>query len=872
MSLENVVKGFVRIFGSRNERVVRRLRPLVDAMNRAGEDLKSLTDAELRGRTDVFRERLARGETLDDILVEAFAVVREMSSRTPAPGAEKGLRHFDVQLMGGIVLHRGCISEMMTGEGKTLVATLPAYLNALAGKGVHIVTVNDYLAQRDRDWMGPIYERLGLTTGVIRADMGNAERMDAYRADITYGTNNEFGFDYLRDNMKMSLEDLVQRPLHYAIVDEVDSILIDEARTPLIISGMSEGATDKYYRADAVARRLTKGVDFEIKEKENQAILTEEGIVKAQKLVGVESFYGDARYMDWPHLLEQSLRAHHLFKADVDYIVDTAEDGGKEIIIIDEFTGRLMRGRRWSDGLHQAVEAKERIRIRAESQTLATITLQNYFRLYRKLAGMTGTAITEAGEFLKIYKLDVVSIPTHRTCVRKDLDDVIFATEKEKYNAIADEIVANWKEARPMLVGTTSVEKSEKLAEMLQRRGVPHEVLNAKQHRREAEIIANAGFQGHVTIATNMAGRGTDIVLGPGVVGLGGLYVIGTERHEARRIDNQLRGRSGRQGDPGMTRFYLCLEDDLMRRFASDTVGGILRRLGLRDGQAIEHRWVTRAIERAQKKVEARNFEIRKSLLEYDEVMNEQRTMVYSNRQAILRGEGLREMVERMIHEVVDQKLSVFCDGALPPAEWDLDELGEWVRRKAGVAISFEGVPRVREDLEGRILDELRKLYDAREAAVTPDLMRRIEGYLLLSAFDVKWKEHLYNMDVLKSGIGLRAQGGQDPKIEYKREGYSLFSEMIRAIQEEVTDLVFKVRINVEPVETRNVWQGASETHEQLAAFDQNRASTDAAIRQSQSKEPPKPFVHAGPRAGRNDPCPCGSGRKYKKCHGIVPA
>jgi preprotein translocase subunit SecA len=863
--MELLLRSFTRIFGSRNERVLRSLVPLVQAINAKEPEYQGRTDAELRAETDRLRARLRDGAGLEDLLVDSFALVREMSVRTPAPGSERGLRHYDVQLLGGIVLHQGKIAEMATGEGKTLVATAPAYLNALTGKGVHIVTVNEYLARRDREWMGPIFERLGLTVGVIHGDSSTDEKRQAYKADITYGTNNEFGFDYLRDNMKLRLEDQVQRR-NYAIVDEVDNILIDEARTPLIISGPSEGDVWKYPKADQVARRLRPGEHFEVKEKEHQVLLTEAGIEEAQRLLGVDSFYA-GRNMEWPHLLEQSLRAHHLYKLDVDYVVQAGEEGTREVIIVDEFTGRLMPGRRWSDGLHQAVEAKEKIPIRAENQTLATITFQNFFKLYSKLAGMTGTAMTEAGEFLNIYKLDVVSVPPNRPCVRRDENDLIYATEKAKFTAVVDDILARHGEGRPVLVGTTSIEKSERLSEVLTRRGIAHEVLNAKQHAREAEIVAKAGQEGRVTIATNMAGRGTDIKLGPGVTERGGLHIIGTERHEARRIDNQLRGRAGRQGDPGSTRFYLSLQDDLMRRFTGPRMAALLGKLGLTGDQAIESRMVTRAVERAQKKVEERNFDIRKRLLEYDEVMNEQRTLVYQYRQQILRGEGLKELVLRMLNQSLDRSLDLAESGEVR-GTFDPKVLEDWWRRKVGQEPG--PVPGRREEAAQALAARIQALYEERERTWGPELSLAVARYLLLNAFDGKWKEHLFNMDALKSGIGLRAYAQEDPKVAYKKEGYALFETMLRAIEEEVSDFVFRIDVGRPSAEdelrqTRDNWQGQLATKEEFGGAS---GEMDRASKSSQGREAPKPFRRVSPKVGRNDDCPCGSGRKYKKCCG----
>ena len=869
--IESLLKTFVKVFGSRNERLVKKMRETVGRINALEPKMKALSDADIPLKTEELKKRLKDGEKLEDILPEAYALVREASSRVVLEPFEKvPLRHFDAQLIGAIALNNGCIAEMSTGEGKTLVATCPAYLNALTGEGVHVVTVNDYLALRDASWMGPIYRKLGLTVGIIQSEMNNAQRREAYACDITYGTNNEFGFDYLRDNMKARGEDQVQRSRAYAIIDEVDNILIDEARTPLIISGPSEGDTRKYYEADAVVRQLQKGVHFEVKEKEQQCILTEEGIVRAQQIVGVDSFYTGS-HMQWPHLLEQALRAHNLFHRDVEYMVDVSAESGKlEVIIVDEFTGRLMQGRRWSDGLHQAVEAKERLPIRAESQTLATITFQNFFKLYKKLAGMTGTAMTEAGEFLKIYNLDVVSIPTHRTVIRKDMDDKIYADQKDKYAAIVAEIVEIHAAGRPILVGTTSIEKSEQLSGYLERKGIEHKVLNAKHHAREAEIIAMAGQEGAVTIATNMAGRGTDIKLGPGVAQKGGLHVLGTERHEARRIDNQLRGRCGRQGDPGSTRFYLALDDELMRRFASDNVAAMLKRLGLRDGEAIEHPLINRSIASAQKKVEERNFDIRKNLLEYDNVMNEQRSLIYTDRQRILAGENLKEMVQRMFTAVIDISIPRELGSEAPAAEWNWDGLEKWFQRKTGETIALDRSLRDTDKISELIEEKVREVYEKRELAMTAPVMREVERYLLLNAFDVKWKDHLANMDALKAGIGLRGYAQVDPKVEYKREAYATFEEMIKAIQDEVTDFILRVRMTEEDASEKKKDVFAQQTTQkaEFQAYEQNRKQNEQAVQKNQSAEPAKPFVHKDQKPGRNDPCYCGSGRKYKKCHG----
>ncbi|HKE00377.1 MAG TPA: preprotein translocase subunit SecA, partial [Planctomycetota bacterium] len=738
-------------FGSQNERLVRSLQPLVEKVASLEPWAKSLSQEQMAAKTAEWKAAIAEGKTtLDDLMPEAFALVREASVRTLQ------MRHFDVQIVGGAVLHSGKIAEMSTGEGKTLVATLPCYLNALAQKGVFVVTVNDYLARRDRDWMAPIFEHLGLKVGAIQQWMSPEERKPEYAADITYGTNSEFGFDYLRDNMKWRVEDQVQKNLSYAIVDEVDSILIDEARTPLIISGPAEQSSEKYQIADRLAQRLKPGSDFEVKEKERQCLLSDEGIEKVEQLVGASIYEG--KNMDWPHLIETALRAHHLYRLDKDYVVrKSQEDGHPEVVIVDEFTGRMMPGRRWSDGLHQAVEAKEGIKPRDENQTLATITYQNYFRLFKKLAGMTGTAMTEAAEFSKIYNLDVVNIPTNRPVVRQDQPDVVFRTAREKWKAIADEIERVNKLGQPLLIGTTSIEKSEQLSGMLSRRGIEHQVLNAKQHEREAHVVANAGFASAVTVATNMAGRGTDIKLGEGVVGYGGLYVLGTERHEARRIDNQLRGRGGRQGDPGTSRFYLALDDDLMRIFYRDWVSAFMEKLGMTEGQAIESPMVTRAIEKAQKKVEQRNFETRKNVLEYDEVMNEQRKVIYGARQDALEMRELRERIDEMIAQGIRAQIDASWGEKGKETDWA--GLAQWFHRKYELTVDAKELEaladpeKIAADLEKRVATRYAEI----ETRETPANMRRIEQFLLLSVIDQKWKDHLYAMDALRSGISLRS-------------------------------------------------------------------------------------------------------------------
>ncbi|MDI6716373.1 MAG: preprotein translocase subunit SecA [Actinomycetota bacterium] len=819
----------------------------VEMVNAWEPEVLRLTDAELRAKTAEFKQRLADGESLDDLLPEAFAVVREAAKRVLS------MRHFDVQIMGGIVLHEGKIAEMKTGEGKTLVATLPAYLNALSGKGVHIVTVNDYLAKRDSEWMGKIYEFLGLKVGLIQAEMPQNERREAYLADITYGTNNEFGFDYLRDNMVTHISERVQRGHHYAIVDEVDSILIDEARTPLIISGQPEKSADTYYTFARIVPKLKKGVDYEVDEKHRTVAVTEEGVAKVESALGIDNLYDHVNSQLVNHL-QQALRAHALFKKDVDYIV---KDG--EVIIVDEFTGRLMIGRRYSEGLHQAIEAKEGVRIREENQTLATITLQNYFRMYEKLAGMTGTAATEADEFMHIYKLETVVIPTNMPMIRVDLPDVIYKTEDAKFKAVINDIVERHKRGQPVLVGTVSIEKSERLSSMLKRRGIPHEVLNAKYHEREAEIIAQAGKKGAVTIATNMAGRGVDIILGGNppdpveaeeVKQAGGLHVIGTERHEARRIDNQLRGRSGRQGDPGSSQFYLSTEDDLMRLFAADRIGRIMERLGLPEDQPIEHSLITKSIETAQKQVEAQNFSIRKHVLEYDDVMNKQREVIYEERYRVLVGEDLRERVLSMIDDVMGQVVSVFTAESNYPEEWDWDGLLKYVNQIFPLdwdKDSIDITAMTRESLTEKLVESAKARYEQREAELGPELMRDLERLVMLEVIDSKWREHLYEMDYLKEGIGLRAIGQRDPLIEYKSEAFDMFQAMIEGIKEDVLSYMFHVQVvREEPVRQKK-----------------KVVATNA----SASSEPPKPRRNEN-KVGRNDPCPCGSGKKYKKCCG----
>ncbi len=785
--LDSIIK---KIFGDPNEKELKQIKVIVDKINSLEKSMESLSSANLAAKTSEFRVRLQKGETLDDILPEAFAVVREASKRVT------GMRHFDVQLIGGVVLHRGKISEMRTGEGKTLVATLPVYLNALTGKGVHVVTVNDYLAKRDSEDMGRIFKALGLSVGLIVHDMQFHERRAAYMADITYGTNNEFGFDYLRDNMVVNVDQMVQRELNYCIVDEVDSILIDEARTPLIISGPGEKSTDLYRVLASVVSTMSEGEDYTLDEKQKQVAPTEVGIAKAEKMLGIKNMYDNEHGIDFSHQLMCALKAKALMHRDRDYVV---KDG--QVIIVDEFTGRLMFGRRFSEGLHQAIEAKEGVKVERESQTLATITFQNYFRMYKKLAGMTGTAKTEEQEFQKIYGLSVVVVPTNKPMIRTDAADVIYKTKLAKYKAAVNEIEECHKSGRPVLVGTTSIAQSEELSAMLKRRGISHNVLNAKYHEKEAEIIALAGQYGAVTIATNMAGRGTDIVLGEGVPELGGLHIIGTERHESRRIDNQLRGRCARQGDPGSSKFFLSLEDDLMRLFGSDNIAGIMDKLGMEDDEPIEHSLVTKSIENAQKKVEGRNFNIRKYVLEYDDVMNQQREVIYAQRKKILAKADLRENITEMVEKVVDRTMAMYAPPEVYSEDWDLQAL----IRYAEEFFAPHGVLTVdylqnlsREELDEYLHQVADEHYKARENAIGSELMRELENLVMLKVVDNHWMEHLDSMDMLREGVGLRAYGQKDPLVEYKFEAYDMFEAMIDAIQDDVVRYIYHVNVAVE--------------------------------------------------------------------------
>ena len=784
--------GFIqKLLGNKNAKEIKRIRSIVEEINGLEPSLLSLSDTSLRAKTQEFKDRLAKGETLDDILPEAFAVVREASKRV------LGMRHFDVQMIGGIVLHRGNIAEMRTGEGKTLVATLPVYLNALSGKGVHVVTVNDYLAKRDSEWMGRLYNFLGMSTGLIVAGLDYDQRKQSYGADITYGTNNEFGFDYLRDNMVVHADQMVQRPLNYAIVDEVDSILIDEARTPLIISGPGERSTERYYELAKVVPHLVKDEDYTIDEKQKTIAPTEEGIAKVEKMLHIENLY-DSTNLELNHLLSASLRAYAMMERDKDYVV---KDG--EVVIVDEFTGRLMFGRRYSDGLHQAIEAKEGLRVERESQTLASITFQNYFRMYEKLSGMTGTAKTEEQEFNNIYGLEVYEIPPNKVLARVDMPDLIFKTKDAKYRAVVRDVVERHKTGQPILVGTTSITQSEMLSDMLTKAGVPHNVLNAKHHEQEAEIVANAGQHGMVTIATNMAGRGTDISLGEGVAELGGLHILGTERHESRRIDNQLRGRSGRQGDNGSSQFFLSLEDDLMRIFGADNIAGMMDKLGMEEDEPIEHSLITKSIERAQKKVENHNFNIRKYILEYDDVMNQQREVLYGQRRLILNNQSLRETILHMVDNLIINAMNQYADEKLYPEEWNYEGLLKHLEiyfLEPGMLTVEQMEEYGRAELQDHLIDIAHQEYEKREALFGEANMRELEKAIMLKVVDSKWMEHLDSMDMLKEGIGLRAYGQKNPLVEYKFEAYDMFENMKEAITDETIMYLYRIQINVETI------------------------------------------------------------------------
>ena len=838
--------GFLKRFlGDNNEKEIKRMQKTVDKINSLEPEMQNLTDDKLAGYTDKFRERLAAGETLDDILPEAFAVTREASRRV------LGMRHFDVQLIGGMCLHEGKIAEMKTGEGKTLVATLPVYLNALEEKGVHMVTVNDYLARRDSEWMGQLYNFLGLSVGLIIHDLDFPERKLAYGCDVTFGTNNEFGFDYLRDNMVISQGQMVQRPLHYAIVDEVDSILIDEARTPLIISGPGAKSTDMYAIMAKAVAGLKEGEDYTVDEKQKTVAPNDAVIPKIEKMLGINNLYAPEN-IELSHCFTAALRAKSLMKRDRDYVVR-----GDEIVIVDEFTGRLMEGRRYSDGLHQAIEAKEGVKIQRESQTLATITFQNYFRMYDKLAGMTGTAKTEEDEFIKIYKLPVVVVPTNMPVIREDHPDVIYKTKRAKYKAVGNAVEEIHAKGQPVLIGTTSITQSEELSAILKKRGIPHNVLNAKFHEKEAEIVADAGQRDAVTIATNMAGRGTDIKLGDGVPELGGLFIIGTERHESRRIDNQLRGRSGRQGDPGESRFYLSLEDDLMRLFASENIAKVMDKLGMEEDEPIEHSLITRSIEHAQKKVEARNYDIRKHVLEYDDVMNQQREVMYGERRKILLGENLRENIIGMVNHIIKEEMNQYANEKLYPEEWQLAELikdAERIYAPAGKLKVEELEQLSRDELKEALEATAEESYRSREESFGAETMRELEKVVMLRVVDNKWMEHLDHMDMLREGINLRAYGQRNPLVEYKIEALAMFEEMEAAIQDQIASLMYHVAVvQQEENKLQDRLQNAQASHgDEVSAAEVKKSNKNA----------------EGKKIGRNDPCPCGSGKKYKNCCG----
>ncbi|UOA08986.1 preprotein translocase subunit SecA [Methylobacter sp. S3L5C] len=897
------------VVGSRNDRLIKKKKKLVKKINSLASEYEKLSDEALKAKTQEFRDRLVEGEKLDNLIPEAFSAVREASSRV------FGMRHFDVQFIGGMILHDGKIAEMKTGEGKTLMSTLAAYLNALPGRGVHVVTVNDYLAKRDAEWMGRLYAFLGMTTGVIISQMDNGPRRDAYAADITYGTNNEFGFDYLRDNMAFSLEQKVQRDLSFAIIDEVDSILIDEARTPLIISGPTEESTEIYIKANEIIPLLKKQDDDEhpgdytVDEKTRQVYLTEAGHECVERLMlehGLmaegTSLY-DAANIRLMHYLNASLRGHVLFKKDVDYIV-----ANNEVVIVDEFTGRIMPGRRWSEGLHQAIEAKEHVAINSENQTLASITFQNYFRLYDKLSGMTGTADTEAFELNKIYGLEVVVVPTHRPMIRKDLGDLVYLTTDEKYIAVANDIKSCVSRGQPVLVGTTSIENSELLSELLKKQGINHEVLNAKQHEREAHIIEQAGMPGAVTIATNMAGRGTDIVLGGNldaelkllgedasdaekqkvrgiwldrhnqVLANGGLHVIGSERHESRRIDNQLRGRSGRQGDPGSTRFYLSLQDDLMRIFASDRVAGLMKKLGMGDGEAIEHPWVTRSIENAQRKVEGRNFDIRKEILAYDDVANDQRKVIYTQRNELMAAKEISGIITAIREDVVNNVITQYIPAKTMVEQWDIKGLEEHLQQEFNVQVA---VQKMLDDdhnmqevsLRTRVIGILEQNHKEKEQQITQDVLQHFEKSVMLQVLDTSWKEHLAAMDYLRQGIHFRGYAQKDPKQEYKREAFEMFTNLLEHIKYEVIGILFKVQVRQEEdvLAIDEQMQAPKEMHFEHAAAPVPENYDEALINAAAPENEvvaEQPFVRDGDKVGRNDPCPCGSGKKYKQCHG----
>ncbi|ADQ13944.1 preprotein translocase subunit SecA [Halanaerobium hydrogeniformans] len=858
-----MIKFLKNLFKDKNEVELEKLQPIVDEINELEPEMQALSDEELKAKTDEFKNRLAEGETLDDLLTEAFAVVREAAQRS----TKEKFRHYDVQLIGGIVLHQGKIAEMKTGEGKTLAATLAVYLNALTEKGVHVVTVNDYLAERDSEWMGQIYRFLGMSVGVILSGMSPAERREAYQCDITYGTNNEFGFDYLRDNMSYKEEDLVQREHHYAILDEVDSILIDEARTPLIISGPVQEKSSDYRKFNRVIPYLKKDEHYEMDEKNKLVTLTEEGVKKVESKLNIDNLYSEENFK-LNHQLNQALKAHTLMKKDRDYIV---KDG--MVKIVDEFTGRVMEGRRYSEGLHQAIEAKEGVEVQKGSQTFAKITLQNYFRMYDKLAGMTGTAETEEEEFIKIYDMPVVVIPTNKPLVRDNMPDLVFTSKEAKYNAVIKEIKRLYEKGQPVLVGTADIENSETLSRALKREHIPHQVLNAKNHEREAEIIKDAGQKKSVTIATNMAGRGTDIVLGEGVKELGGLHVLGTERHESRRIDNQLRGRSGRQGDPGSSQFYVSLEDDLLRLFGSDKINGLLDKIGVDEDQPVEHKLITNSIERAQQKVESRNFDTRKAILEYDDILNKQREVIYAQRRKLLETDELQEKINGMLKQLVDDVLEMFMSDDLHPDEWDLEGMLEYLHGN-GLAKGVEAtnlVGKSREEIKEKIIINSLASYQEKREKVDTERFDRIIKFLALRVIDRKWMSHLDNMDELRQGIGLRAYGQKDPLTEYKFESFDMFNELTASIREDIVETTFKVEVREEKEVDREKFNQAQLNYSSPdAALSGNKAAGSSSAQASRGGDGSvgQQTIVKEEEPGRNDPCPCGSGKKYKKCCG----
>jgi preprotein translocase subunit SecA len=832
---------------------IKKYEEIVSAVSNLEKDISSLTDSQLAAKSIDFKQRYENGQKLEDLMPEVFAVVREVAKRT------LNMRHFDVQILGGVVLFEGKIAEMKTGEGKTLVATLAVYLNSFTGRSTHLVTVNDYLAKRDSEWMGNIYKFLGLKVGLIQHEMSALEKKEQYRSDVIYGTNNEFGFDYLRDNMVMAKENIVQDGHWYAIIDEVDSILIDEARTPLIISGVAYGTTEIYGKFTQIVPRLEIDEDFEIDEKARTAAITEEGVEKVERILGIENLYDPSNFL-YIHALNQSLKAYHLFKRDVDYMLKNGE-----IIIVDEFTGRLMPGRRYSEGLHQAIEAKERVKVRDENQTLATITIQNYFRMYEKLAGMTGTALTEAAEFRHIYGLETVVIPTNEPMIRKDLPDLIYKTGQIKFDNVVEDIVSRYNRGQPVLVGTISIEKSERLSNMLKRRGIPHEVLNAKYHEKEAQIIAKAGQKNSVTIATNMAGRGTDIVLGEGVVELGGLHVFGTERHESRRIDNQLRGRSGRQGDIGSSQFYLSTEDDLLRLFGSERIYRVMETFNFPDDLPIQHPIISRAIENAQRQVEGRNFEIRKHVLEYDDVMNKQREVIYGRRKKILEEENLRSVACDMIKDIIDRSVDIHINPGDYPENWDLETLSNYITPLFSRNIITDIIDRKKigeskwdiSILKEKLAERAYRIYEERENSYSPPVIRKLEKIVMLNVIDNMWRGHLLEMDYLQEGIGLRAIGQMDPLVEYKRETFNLFKELIEEIKFDTVRLLYNVRI---------VTREEQEKQKTVRENEVTNIVTSGPLEAGSIALQTKPVT--AKKIGRNDPCPCGSGKKYKKCCG----